>query len=149
MKLKMLILAVFITASLAAQEDRKEKIKALKVAHISQELELTPKQAQEFWPIYNVYEAKMDKIRDTERTMMRSLKEDWEQLSETQAKDALRTILKADQDKNSARETLITQLKNTLSSKKTLVLLKAEEDFKRKLIKQLRGDRKGSRPDRN
>jgi len=144
MKLKFIILALLISASLTAQDDRKEKIKALKVAHITQELELTPKQAQEFWPIYNVFESKMDEIHNTERTMMRSLKDNWEQLTESEAKNALNAILKADQDKNNAREKLIAQLKNTLSSKETLVLLKAENDFKRKLLKQLRGDRKNS-----
>ncbi len=144
MKLKFIILALLISASLTAQDDRKEKIKALKVAHITQELELTAKQAQEFWPIYNVFESKMDEIHNTERTMMRSLKDNWEQLTESEAKNALNAILKADQDKNNAREKLIAQLKNTLSSKETLVLLKAENDFKRKLLKQLRGDRKNS-----
>lgn len=145
----MLILAVFLTASLAAQDDRREKIKALKVAHITQELELTPEEAQKFWPIYNIFESSMDEIHHTERKMMHTTRENWDKLTEAQAKEAINTFTKADERKNKARETLILQLRNVLSYKKTLVLLKAEEDFKRKLIKQLRGDRKRPRPEKN
>lgn len=37
-------------------EKKKQDIEALKVAFISKELELTPDEAQKFWPVYNQYE---------------------------------------------------------------------------------------------
>ena len=36
-------------------EKKKQDIEALKVAFISKELELTPDEAQKFWPVYNQY----------------------------------------------------------------------------------------------
>lgn len=36
-------------------EKRQENIEALKVAFLSKELELTPDEAQKFWPLYNQY----------------------------------------------------------------------------------------------
>jgi hypothetical protein len=36
-------------------EKRKQEIEALKVAFISRELDLTPEDAQKFWPVYNQY----------------------------------------------------------------------------------------------
>ena len=38
----------------------KEKIKAMKISYITSELDLSPKEAQVFWPIYNEFEAKME-----------------------------------------------------------------------------------------
>ena len=36
-------------------EKKQQNIEALKVAFISKELELTPEEAQRFWPVYNQY----------------------------------------------------------------------------------------------
>ena len=51
---------VALTNAVIAQpldDDKKQQdnIEALKVAFISKELELTPEEAQKFWPIYNQY----------------------------------------------------------------------------------------------
>ena len=37
-------------------EKKQQDIEALKVAFISKELDLTPDEAQKFWPVYNQYE---------------------------------------------------------------------------------------------
>jgi hypothetical protein len=56
---KLYFILTFITITLAstAQEEQPtgEKIEALRVAFISKELELTPAEAEKFWPIYNEY----------------------------------------------------------------------------------------------
>lgn len=52
-------MAVFLTAlSLQsnAQSSRYDKIEELKIAFISKQLNLSPKQSQDFWPIYNEYD---------------------------------------------------------------------------------------------
>ena len=41
---------------------KRQDIEALKVAFISRELELTPEEAQKFWPIYNEYSKEMKTI---------------------------------------------------------------------------------------
>ena len=61
MKNILLILSISLISFCAqAQEDnatKKEKIQALKIAFITQKLELTSDEAQRFWPVYNRYEA--------------------------------------------------------------------------------------------
>ena len=60
-KFYLLLVLVSITAFVKAQEDvianekKQQGIDALKVAFISKELELTPDEAQRFWPVYNQY----------------------------------------------------------------------------------------------
>ncbi len=64
MKMKNIILCVFaffLTISLNAQgkirEGIEEKIRSMKIAFITDRLNLTPEESQKFWPIYNQLDA--------------------------------------------------------------------------------------------
>ena len=48
-----------------AQEHRskEERIQALKVAFITEELDLTPEQSQGFWPLYNELQGKLRQLK--------------------------------------------------------------------------------------
>jgi len=58
-KICFLISFVFICGLAKAQQeqpnDPQQTIEALKVAFISKEINLTPEEAQKFWPVYNQY----------------------------------------------------------------------------------------------
>ena len=45
---------------LQPSEKKQQDIEALKVAFISKELELTPDEAQKFWPLYNQYSKELN-----------------------------------------------------------------------------------------
>src|SRR5687768_7964578 len=47
----------------APRPESKEKIEAMKVGYITQKLDLTSKEAQSFWPVYNEFNAEIDKIK--------------------------------------------------------------------------------------
>lgn len=70
MKLKTMlaIVALATTAVTMAQPpqaagERADKIEALRIAFISQQLNLTPAEAQKFWPVYNQYHADLKALR--------------------------------------------------------------------------------------
>ncbi|MDN3668007.1 hypothetical protein QWY93_01450 [Echinicola jeungdonensis] len=56
---------LFAFSSLAQREGKpkfdKEKLKAAKIAFITQRMDITPEQATKFWPLYNDYEDNRDK----------------------------------------------------------------------------------------
>ncbi len=59
-KFYLIMIFAGIASFASAQEEqpsakRQQDIEALKVAFISRELELTPEEAQKFWPVYNQY----------------------------------------------------------------------------------------------
>jgi Skp family chaperone for outer membrane proteins len=63
MKKFILFLAVFAGISyICAAQPPKERIKALKTAYITQELNLTSAEAEKFWPVYNEYFAEIEKV---------------------------------------------------------------------------------------
>ena len=48
-------------------EEKREEIESMKVAFLTKKLELTPEEAQKFWPVYNQFQGELDKIRDEQR----------------------------------------------------------------------------------
>jgi len=65
---KFILILLFFTGTFLgakAQEDearKAEKIQALKIAFITQKLELTSDEAQKFWPVYSQYENDMKQL---------------------------------------------------------------------------------------
>ncbi len=70
MKKIVLLLTIFISCltALYAQDDndpRGERVQALKIAFITQKLDLTADEAQKFWPVYNQYDREIKNVQRT------------------------------------------------------------------------------------
>ena len=120
-----------------------EKIKSLKIAFLTEKLALTTQEAQEFWPVYNDYDQKREKLREKERTQIRGKIRDAEQLSEKDARALLNQYLNFELEEEKLDEEFLKEVSQVISAKKTLLLLRSEEDFKRQLIKQYRENKGG------
>lgn len=144
-KILLLFIIVFTINFSFGQRGPRGKVKALKIAYITEQLDLSSKEAQEFWPIYNEHEETMENLKRTERKSLRAIKESngFENLTETQAKDFLNNYIKAEEKKHLMRKKLITDLRQVIPHKKILKLVKAEMDFNKRLLKQLRNRRQG------
>ncbi|GAA4281117.1 hypothetical protein GCM10022260_15380 [Gaetbulibacter aestuarii] len=141
MKMKTYILAIgLLVLSLGAiAQPNRDQIRSLKVAFITERLNLTPKEAQEFWPIYNAYDDQMVKIKFEElRGLRRNIKQNVETLSDSEAKNLLDSLVIAENKLHDQEVSLIKNLKKVISPQKILLLKVAEEDFNRKLFEQFR-----------
>ncbi len=54
-------------------EQKKEKIEAIKVAYLTEELELTVAESQAFWPVYNERQNKEHELRELQRSGFKKL----------------------------------------------------------------------------
>lgn len=119
----------------AFSQSKHDKIKALKVSFITEKLDLTSKEAQQFWPVYNAYEEKTLQIKHNElRDIRREVKENLSTLTDSQAKDLLDKLVIAENKLHIENVNLISNLKPIIPARKIIMLKAAEEDFKRKLI---------------
>jgi len=119
----------------------REKIRALKIAYITNALDLTSKEAEKFWPIYNTYDKKTATLRFEKMHELRNkikTREDFTALKDNEAKNLLEGFLNIEKDILSAKSTLNKQLLKVISAKKILKLYKAEDDFNRRLLQRLR-----------
>ena len=145
-----IVLFLFVSFSIAAQDKKAnyEKIKALKVAYFTEQLELTPEEAAKFWPIYNTYDKKLMELHFSERMNIKNQVKDLggvDALNDKQAKEIATNFLALDKLTHETMNEFSTELLKVLTYKKFLKLQEAENDFKRKLIKRLRGERKKDR----
>ena len=143
-KLQILLLAMlFVPAISGAQgkvREKMERLKAMKVAFITNELSLTSDEAAKFWPVYNEFEARQKTLR---RQMSGSYKSRMESgsmdnLSDKEAAVALSQMEESEDKMHQLRRKFIADLKAILPPAKILKLKKAEEDFNKKLLQQYR-----------
>lgn len=136
------ILLLFLSMTALAQPDykMKERIKAQKIAFITEKLNLTPTEAQKFWPIYNAHETEMEMLRINEREKRRNL--NLETISDLEAKKALSDLLAFEEEQQNLKKDLVENLLNVIPAKKIIALMRVEREFDRKLLERLREFRK-------
>ena len=121
-------------------KEKKEQIKALKIAHITSELNLTSDEAAKFWPLYNAFDEKQQEIRKQKmKSFMDRSKEDAiDKLTEKEATTILNQMESNDEELHQLKKKFVASLKGVLPAVKILKLKKAEEDFSKKLLQQYR-----------
>jgi hypothetical protein len=127
-----ILLTFFLTTSLFAQRPDREKIKALKIAHITEQLDLSETEAQKFWPIYNANEAAKNELRDY--SIQRRTDKKPEELSESEAKSLLLDMEKTEQQKVKLHSKMLEDLLQILPAKKIIKLYQAERSFRQKMF---------------
>lgn len=121
-------------------KEKKEQIKALKIAYITEELQLTSEEASKFWPLFNAYE---DKQRELRQEKLRSYLDrldggEVDKMNEKEATAFLNQMENTEDELYQSRKKFITSLKAVIAPVKIIRLKKAEEGFNRKLLKQYR-----------
>lgn len=119
-------------------EKKKEKIEAIKVAYISEELELTVAESQAFWPVYNELQSKEQELREKQRANFMSLKKD-EEISEKELETMIYKMSDIHIAIEELRKSYLDDFIDLLGAKKTLQLLKAEKEFGRRMIERMKG----------
>ena len=140
-----LALLLLISFSFYAQGPKKEKVKALKVAYLTNNLSLTATEAEKFWPIYNAYDEKQFELRHEKMKMIKDRldAESVDNLSDKQALAMISQIEDVEDDLYQNRKKFMASLKTVLSPVKILKLKKAEDDFNKTLLRQYKN--KGKR----
>lgn len=116
---------------------KKDEIKAQKIAFLTTELELTEKEAEKFWPIYNEYDAKMLANRKAHHQVMKKLR-NFNGLSDDEAYSLSEKILALEDERTQIRKTYLVKFAKVLGKKKGAKVYYAEEKFKRELLKKIR-----------
>lgn len=120
--------------------NKKEQIKALKIAFITEELQLTPEEATKFWPLFNSFEAKQAEIRRQKmKSFIDRMDEDAvDKMSEKDASALLLQMENTEEELHQLRKKFVASLKGIIPSIKIIKLKRAEEKFNKKLLKQYR-----------
>ena len=140
-------LFMLFTPALKSQDERhgkatpeqKEKLKAHKIAFITERLQLTPAEAEKFWPVYNENEATVENLHKEFRKAHNFEPEDIDAMNDTEANAFIEDHLKNEQQMFEQRKTFIGKLKGVIPSKKILLLMEAEKDFRVEVVRRVSG----------
>ena len=135
-KILTLTLILIGTFQLSAQdhESHRERIKSLKTAHITEGLNLTPQEAQKFWPIYNDFEEKRRNLYRQEHAGIGNL----ECITEENADSMLNQYVELEKEDYLLKKKFYSDLRSIFSAKRIIQLKKVEDEFNRKIIKEYR-----------
>jgi hypothetical protein len=119
--------------------DKKEKMEAMKVAFLTDKLNLTAADAEKFWPVYNEFQDKRDAFQKTFRQKAKIAKETTPELmTEEQADELINAQLQEEQNQLDLKKEYLPKFKRIIGSKKVVAMYLAEKDFNRLLIEKLK-----------
>ena len=135
-----------INASNNCKEDWKKKMMSEKIAFLTIELDITPEDAQVFWPVYNQVETEKDQAMKNVFEAYVALERALENgKSGKEAEKLLNDYLNAINKQNAILAEAVDKYKAVLPADKVAKLFVGEEKFRRQHIRRLHdkpGDKK-------
>jgi len=122
-------------------QENREKIEAMKVSFITEKLSLTTDEAQKFWPVYNKYKAEMKDLRKAKKAAYGDAKPNFDTMNEKEIAAMMEQKFINDQKALDLKKKYHEEFKKVLPVKKVAQLYAAEEQFKRELLKQMKGEK--------
>ncbi len=110
-------------------EDRME---TQRIAFITERVDLTPEEAQAFWPIYNAFRKQEKTIRQEKEPAKRPLNMD-----DQEAAEFVQVLVRTERKLLDLREAFISDISEVLSAKKVLRFHAAERQFKERLLRAI------------
>jgi Spy/CpxP family protein refolding chaperone len=122
-------------------EKRMEEYKAMKIAYFTENLGLTPQEAQKFWPLYNQYEQEKAEFRRNRMDRSKEFAVKVDQLSEKEAEEIIDKHIENRQKELDLDVQFNTDLKKILPAKKIMKLYITEVQFREYILRQIREHR--------
>ncbi|MGN6511700.1 MAG: hypothetical protein ACTHLD_19705 [Chitinophaga sp.] len=119
--------------SAAAKQD---KVKSLEILYISKELDLTPEEAQKFWPVYNKYTKEVNALISERRKKTKELKN--VPRTDAVAEAAMDKELDYERKMLDIRTRYKQEFMKVLPARKVSNLYRAEREFRGMMIRQLK-----------
>ncbi len=136
-KLSVLFIILFTnTVAIAQPGHMREPIKALKIGYITEKVELTAKQAEKFWPVYNNYEEDLHQIR--KKFFDKYRKENPDERDREQARAYIEANLDYQEQILNTKKEYQKKFLKVISEEQLADLYQAEAGFRTMLIKELR-----------
>jgi len=140
-KLLVIFSIMLIWGNLSAQDEKmRDKIEAARIALITERLNLTPEQAQKFWPVYNEFTDKRRELRqefDSQRPDSHP-----SELSEEERKQLVQKGLDLKQKELNLEKEYSDKILSVISTQQMLSLRQAEGDFRKMLIERIQNQRR-------
>jgi Spy/CpxP family protein refolding chaperone len=123
-----------------------EKYKAMKISFMTEQLELTPQEAQQFWPIYNEFEKKRFEFHQGRRSLEERVRKNYNTYSEDEFRKISYEMVDQFRKEYDLMKEYNEKFLKVLPAKKVVMIGPIEDDFRIKMIRDFREKEKGKQP---
>jgi hypothetical protein len=133
----LLLQGLYLSAQVG-QAEKQETLQQQKVTFFNENLQLTPAESSRFWPMYNDYQNRRDKITRDRNTLLKYFDSNKNNLTENEATELIGKYLAFQQEETQLLETYTKKFQEFLPPKKVMRIYIVELDFKKWLLENLR-----------
>ncbi len=128
------ILGTFLVMCSFAQPNKKDDIDALRVTIFNKTMGMSTDESAKFWPVYNDYMQKKETARKSHMAANKVKYQNLDKLSDEEANALIKAEQNYKQTELDLHVDMMKKVKIILSPKKTALIYKAEEEFRKKLM---------------
>jgi len=142
----LIILTALLPASgLIAQNSNRERLEAYRIGFFTRKLNLTPGEAEKFWPAYNEYQKERIKLQLERREIIRAFNQNAGTLGDSELTSMGDKLHGTFSDESSLSAKFHKQLKDALPPSKVIMFYQAENQYRAVLLNQLKENRSPQR----
>lgn len=124
-------------------EERLERLETAKIGFLTRQLDLSPEEAQQFWPVYNEFQEEIKSIRLERRKLQREGRTGFDNLSEQEIEALTDQFVQLEVEEAEVKQRYHNRFKAVLPPSKVARLYRAEMKFKQEILERLRERRQG------
>lgn len=139
-----LIFSVSLTAQQRGQMRGRtglEQVEAEKIAFFTRYLELSSREAQEFWPVYNDFQNRKNKINQERQNLSGYFAQNSANLSDSEAREIADRYIDLQLQEARLTGEYHKKFMEVLPPGKVMLFYQAENEFRMQLLRRLRGGR--------
>ena len=149
----LIIFAVLFSFSLSVmgqkpddKEDRREKYRSMKIAYFTENLDLTPQEAEKFWPLYNEYQKEKGELFKSKGLGSKRIAQKEAEISDKEAEEIIDKHMEVRQKELTLDIKFHEDLKKVLPPKKIMKVYITEVQFREYMLKHIREEHRGKDP---
>lgn len=147
-KTYMLLISLLLTAAAYAQDigdeirnpQVRERVKAARVAYITERLDFTAKESQQFWAINNEYEKEREAIREKYNASSKL-----ELMSDTEVEQYLRKRFDMEAELLDLKRSYYERFRRVVPARKIALFQRADREFRLELLRKAKERQEGRR----
>ena len=135
--LSLIAFGAFVNAQTKSSE-KEDLVKAQKIAFFTEKLNLSPEEAQRFWPVYNSYWERKNQIIEERKKAMKFCADNMDKLSAKEIERYGDVYINFHKQESDLLIEYNKKFKEVLPPEKVMKLYQADYDFKTYLLRQIR-----------
>ena len=141
----LLICSLYLHAQIR-QVEKQDNLQQQKINFFTENLQLTSGEAAKFWPVYNDYQNRRDKITRDRNNLLDYFESNRNNLTETEAGELIAKYLTFQQEETRLLEVYTKKFGEFLPARKVMQIYIVEMEFKKWLLQNLRQNKTSASP---